>query len=207
MSNIRASGKAATAWALAVVATLLPGCAGDARDDDDTRAVDDDGELGATQQALVTGQMLYNRRFGECADVANWSTADQAHVNRFGCHRGANQLWFLEYGEIQRGIPYRIRNKHSNKCLDRPWNNTASGTPIQQYGCHFGDAQWWIAEPVVLGRVTWYRFRAPNTNQCLFAVPDDRQLTMALCRPAWDQNVDNQYFRVISAEGALPPPP
>jgi len=167
-----------------------------------------DEATGSVSQAVVTGSMLYNKRFAQCADVANWSVNDNAPVNRFTCHRGANQLWELRSNFVPAlpTSPIFMRNVNSQRCLDRPWGNTASGTPLQQYRCHGGPEQEWIAEGTVIRGRTWYRFRAPGTEQCLFALADQVRLTMSRCRPEWDSQYDAQLFALVAPNAVFPPP-
>ncbi|MEU7067818.1 RICIN domain-containing protein [Streptomyces sp. NPDC046161] len=76
------------------------------------------------------------RHSGKCLDVAWAGTRDGDRVIQWGCHGGANQLWYLER---RADNTWQIRNYNSDKCLDA--HNPAVNNPpkqrtyLQQWTC------------------------------------------------------------------------
>jgi hypothetical protein len=102
---------------------------------------------------------------GKCWDVAWGSAANQAQLQVFNCHDGANQRWTIQPngdGTVE------IRNKNSNKCLDYP---VGGGGYLQQFDCHGGTNQRWRLYRQ--GDLMSIR-RASNTSQCIDVTYDNR---------------------------------
>jgi hypothetical protein len=76
---------------------------------------------------------------GKCLDVVDGSTADQANVQQYNPHYGANQSWIL----VPSGDDFVIVNLHSGKCLDVAGASSADGANVQQFRYHGGLNQRW----------------------------------------------------------------
>ena len=79
--------------------------------------------------AIVGGQS------GRCVDVSGPSTANDARVQLWDCHGGANQQWTHTSGKQL--VVY------GTKCLDASGQGTANGTSVIIWDCHGGVNQQW----------------------------------------------------------------
>lgn len=106
---------------------------------------------------------LRNAGTGKCADVANSSRSDQAAVNQFTCHGGANQRWY--FWTVPGTSRILVVNDYSGHCLDIPWGTTNGGEAVQQFSCHGDGSQQF--ERVARG--SSIAIRRSGTNLCLEA--------------------------------------
>ncbi|MEV4558105.1 RICIN domain-containing protein [Kitasatospora sp. NPDC049285] len=69
---------------------------------------------------------------GKCVDLADWSTADGAKVDQWGCNWGLNQqYWFKDTG----GGAVQLVNRYSGKCASVDGASTEDGAKVVQNTC------------------------------------------------------------------------
>ena len=107
--------------------------------------------------------MLVNANSGKCLDVGNWSRTNNAAVNQFDCHGGANQRWYT--WTVPGTNAQLIINDWSGQCLDIPGYSLANGAQLQQFSCHgFGNQQ--FRSTLFLSNIA-FRYQNSNSLKCL----------------------------------------
>src|SRR5436305_343272 len=101
--------------------------------------------------APVTAQSSYeivSVNSGRCLDVTDWSTANGARIQQWGCQGGANQQWIVQ--PAGNGFS-TIVSAQSGKALDVSDWSLDNGAPIQQWDLHSGSNQQWLVQPLGAG--------------------------------------------------------
>jgi hypothetical protein len=123
--------------------------------DTDAGTISTSGSGGAGYERLTV------RHSGQCVDVRDASTANNAAVIQWGCNGGYNQQWrFQSVG----GGYVQIIARNSGKCLDVTSASTSDGASIIQYTCGTGYNQHWSVQDAGGGYV---RLVARHSGKCM----------------------------------------
>ena len=155
------------------------------------------GDIAGAVRVLTNTQpqttfKLVNVNSGKCLDVANWSRTNNAAVNQFDCHGGANQRWYT--WTVPGTNRHLIINDWSGQCLDIPGGSLANGAQLQQFSCHgFGNQQF----ASTLFFLNWaFRFQNFTSSKCL-DIPNASTASGVRVQQFTCHNGTNQQWRVV----------
>jgi hypothetical protein len=135
---------------------------------------------------------LVNVNSGKCLDVANWSRTNQAAVNQFDCHGGANQRWYT--WTVPGTSTQLIINDWSGQCLDIPGGSLDNGAQLQQFSCHgFGNQQF---SSTFFFSSFAFRFRNSNSSKCL-DIPNASTASGVRVQQFTCHTGTNQQWRIV----------
>jgi astacin (peptidase family M12A)/ricin-type beta-trefoil lectin protein len=137
-----------------------------------------DTDLEALRRRYPVPNRLVGWTSGKCIDVPGANPFQQAVVQQFDCHEGANQGWLLRWSEKVGGTDYYIIETAdpagAGLCLDVQWASQSPGAPVMLWPCHGGGSQQWALVPWGGSVTNGYTLRVRHSGQCL-TVPDGSQ--------------------------------
>ncbi|GAA1016880.1 hypothetical protein GCM10009556_060530 [Acrocarpospora pleiomorpha] len=138
---------------------------------------------------------LVNGNSGQCLDVLNFSTADNASLIQFTCTGGTNQRFTL----ATQGSGFRLAAAHSGKCLGVVDASTSAGKAVQQQSCTGATSQTWTLTQVG----SLYRVVNVNSAKCL-NIKDSSTATGAIAQQNSCDSVTSKQWTFAPA-GSTPP--
>jgi hypothetical protein len=135
---------------------------------------------------------------GRCMEVYGWYKHDGAAVNRWDCHGGANQSWYVD--PLPNSLNH-IRGLDSGKCLQ---SQSGPGYGLQIATCTGAANQTWRGWPRAQG---WSMENVAFPGNCLetfYGGDNGRGLTIGRCdaaqrRQQWEMRVPTDLWTIPAA--------
>lgn len=105
--------------------------------------------------------MVKARNSNKCLAVVNWSRANGANIQQWGCASQGNQKWRFEKTW---GGRYALRAQHSGRCVQIAGKSWSNGAKVDQGNCHKWGNQQFDLVPRGNG---WFSLRAQHSKKCL----------------------------------------